>query len=155
MAYKGVGLAVARGVPYTFAWAHTIGTTDADVTDDKNKPMSLDYTEDATTTDHRDGNSSVFAISADEPVHSITIRAQVVATTGTNTAAQARLHAIPPDLLSYVTLASGTAYFNGIWIYKGGATFSNTPDSATEMTMTLYRHGFDVETPTTFAAGTF
>jgi hypothetical protein len=155
MAFKGVGLAVARGVPYTFAWAHTVGTTDATVSDVNNKPMSFQYTEDANTTDHRDGNSAVFAVSADEPVHSITIRTQVVATSGANTAAQARLHAIPPDLLSYVTLAAGPAYYNGTWLYKGGASFENIPDGATEMTMTLFRHGFDVETPTTFAAGTF
>lgn len=152
MAFKGAGKAVAKGVPYTFAWSHDGTTTDATVTAADNKPMSLDYTHDVPSTDHRDGNSAVFAVTFDEPTHTISIRTVTVGSTGTNTAAQARIHAIYPDVGTYVTLASGAAYLNGTWLYKGGASVSHTPDGPVEVSMTLYRHGFDVEAATSFAA---
>lgn len=161
MAFKGIGRAVAKGVPFTFAWARA-GTTAQTVAADDNRAMGLDYTHDVTSTDHRDGNSAVFATSFDEPVHSITIRTIPVGDATTNTAAQARLHGISPDVGTAVTLSGGPAYFTagtaisgagtGSWIYKGGASVSYTPDGVAEVTMTLYRHGFDVEAPTTFAA---
>lgn len=154
MAFKGVGRAISKGVPFTFAWAHS-GTTSQTVAADDNRPMGFDYTHDVSSTDHRDGNSTVFGVSFDEPVHQITIRTVPVGDATTNTPAQARLHGIAPDVGTYVTLANGPAYFNsasGAWLYKGGASVAYSPDGPTEVTMTLYRHGFDVEAPTTFAA---
>lgn len=161
MAFKGIGRAVAKGVPYTFAWAKT-GTTSQTVAADDNRAMGLDYTHDVSSTDHRDGTSAVFACTFDEPVHQISIRTVPVGDSTTNTSAQAQLHGIAPDIGTAVTLAGGPAYFTGgtaitgagtgSWIYKGGASVSYTPDGVAEVTMTLYRHGFDVQAPTTFAA---
>lgn len=161
MAHKGIGIAVSKGVPFAFAWTRDI-STNADVGATHNKAMGLDYTHDVTSTDHRDGTSAVFAVSFDEPVHTISIRTIPVGiTSGNNTAVQARLHAITPDVGTAVILSGGPAYFTadtsitgaatGSWIYKGGASISYTPDGVTEISMTLYRHGFDVESPTEFA----
>lgn len=151
MAFKGVGRAVSKGVPYTFAWAHS-GTTAQTVAADDNRAMAFDYTHDVASTDHRDGNSSVYGFSFDEPVHQITIRTVPVGDSTANTAVQARLHGITPDVGTYVTLAGGPSYFNGTWLYKGGGSVQYQSDGVTEVSMTLYRHGFDVEAPTTFAA---
>lgn len=162
MAFKGIGIAVSKGVPFAFAWARA-GTTAAAVDAGDNKAVGFDYTHDVTSTDHRDGTSAVFAVSFDEPVHTISIRTIPVGITGgVNTAVQARLHAITPDVGTAVILSGGPAYFtadksitgaaDGSWIYKGGASISYTPDGVTEISMTLYRHGFDVESPTEFAA---
>jgi len=161
MAFKGIGRAVSKGVPYTFAWARGIGTT-ATVAADDNRAIGFDYTHDVTATDHRDGTSAVFATTFDEPVHTISIRTIPVGNSTTNTGDRARLHGITPDIGTAVTLANGPAYFTGgtaitgagtaSWIYKGGASISYTPDGVTEVSMTLYRHGFNVEAPTTFAA---
>jgi hypothetical protein len=151
MAFKGVGRAVSKGVPFTFAWARDAATTDATVAADDNRAMAFDYTHDVASTDHRDGNSTVYAVTFDEPVHQITIRTVPVGDSATNNATQARIHGIVPDIGTYVTLAGGPAYFNGTWIYKGGGSVSYQPDGVTEVSMTLFRHGFDVETPTTFA----
>jgi len=160
MAFKGVGRAVAKGVPFTFTWARDGATTDVTVGTDDNRAMGFDYTHEVPSTDHRDGNSTVFAVSFDEPVHQITIRTVPVGDASTNTAAQARLHGIVPDVGTAVTLTGGPEYFKdgaaingktGSWIYKGGGTVGYTPDGLTEVTMTLYRHGFDIDNPTTFA----
>lgn len=158
MAFKGIGKAVARGVPFTFAWSKLEGTDYAGASDD-NKAMSLDYTHDAQHTDHRDGNSAVYGITFDEPTHTITIRA-VPTGNATNTVDRARLNAVPPDVGTAVVLAGGPVYFTGgsaiagsagSWIYKGGGSVSYTPDGPVEITMPLYRHGFSVEAPTSFA----
>jgi hypothetical protein len=154
MAFKGVGKAVSKGVPFTFAWSRDGVTTDVTINDTDNKAMGFDYTHDVSSTDHRDGTSAVFAVTFDEPVHQIAIRTVPVGTTGgtnPNTPAQARTNAVAPDIGTYVTLAGGPAFFNGTWLYKGGASVSYTPDGVTEVSMTLYRHGFDVEAATSFA----
>ncbi len=152
MAFKGVGRAVAKGVPFTFTWARDGATTDVTVGTDDNRAMGFDYTHEVPSTDHRDGNSTVYAVSFDEPVHQITIRTVPVGDASTNTAAQARLHGCVPDVGTYVTLAAGPAFFNGTWLYKGGGSVSYSPDGVTEVSMTLFRHGFDVESATSFAA---
>ncbi len=152
MAFKGVGRAVSKGVPFTFTWTRDGATTDITVETGDNKAIGFDYTHDVPSTDHRDGNSAVFAVTFDEPTHTINIRFIPVGDVSTNTAAQARIHAITPDIGTYVTLGAGPAYFNGTWLYKGGGSISYTPDGVTDGTMTLYRHGFDVEAATSFAA---
>jgi len=159
MAFKGIGRAVSKGIPFAFAWAHNGGKDQAiEATD--NKAMGFDYTHDVASSDHRDGTSAVFACSFDEPVHTISIRIIPIGDSSINTAEQARLHGIVPDVGTAVTLTGGPEYFKdgaaitgktGSWIYKGGGTVGYTPDGLTEVTMTLYRHGFDIDNPTTFA----
>lgn len=152
MAFKGIGRAVAKGVPFTFVWTHVggSGSVSTTIAADDNRAMGLDYTHDVSSTDHRDGTSAVFAVTFDEPVHQISIRTMPVGDATTNTADQARLHGIAPDIGSSVALAGNgvPVYFTGNWTYKGGCSVSYTPDGAAELTMTLYRHGFDVEQPT-------
>lgn len=143
MAFKGVGRASAKGVPFTFAWT---GDTTS-VLADHNRGMSLDYTHDVQATVHRDGKSLPFAVTVDDPSHSISIRIIPVAPSGTNTLAGAQSTIRVPDVLSAVTLAgSHHDDFDGSWLYQGGATISFTPDGLTEISMTLHRYGFDLGT---------
>lgn len=149
MAFKGVGRAFAKGVPFTFVWTGHSVTVAAD----DNRPMSIDYTHDVNTTVHRDGLSAVFAVSSDEPEHVITIRTVPVAPSTTNTIAGAKTTHTLPDILTNVTLAnSPRAGFDGSWLYRGGGSISYTPDGAPEMSMTLYRYGNDVESPQSLTA---
>jgi hypothetical protein len=141
MAFKGVGRAVAKGLPFTFSWSGD----STPVLADNNRAMGLDYTHDVQSTVHRDGNSVPFAVTADVPEHAISIRTIPVAPSDTNTLVGAKSMIRIPDVLTYVTLASSPhADFDGTWLYRGGATISYTPDGLPEISMTLYRYGFDV-----------
>ena len=137
---KGVGRFVVKGVhgDATFTGAVQVLPT-------SNKLVSAGYRPDFAVSEHRDGKGSVFAATADEPVHRLSIRMHPIAPLLDNTLAGAKSQVTLPDRLGVVTLANmPRGNMNGDWYFVGGSIDLST-DGLVELSMELSRFGTDAE----------
>lgn len=147
MAIRGVGRFVIAGVhgTVTFTGAVAVAAT-------SNKMDSVNLRPEFSVVEHRDGKSAVFAATADEPVHRLTIRFTPISDVAANTLVTAKANITLPDRLAIVTLAGfARSNINGDWYFAGGGIDheKGTPVGAT---MELIRFGPDPENPSITSA---
>lgn len=143
MAIQGVGRFVVKGVQgnLTYTGAVTVAAG-------SNKMVGASFRDEFNVTEHRDGTSGVFAVTADDPVFRLSVRFIPTADAGTNTLVNSQTNITLPTRLSVVALAGfGRANINGNWYYQGGS-IDHSPDSPVELSMDLARYGTDPESPT-------
>lgn len=137
---KGVGRFVVKGVHGDVTYTGAV-----QVLPTSNKMVDASYRPEFNVSEHRDGKSSVFAATADEPVHRCSIRFHPIAPLLDNSLAGAKSTITLPDRLGVVTLANmGRANFNGDWYFHGGSIQHST-DGLVELSMELARYGPDAE----------
>lgn len=137
---KGVGRFVVKGVhgDVTYTGAVAVLAT-------SNKLVDASYEPDFNVSEHRDGKGSVFAVTADEPVHRMTIQFHPIAPVADNSLAGAKSTVTLPDRLGVVTLANmSRANMNGDWYFVGGGINKST-DQIVSANMRLSRFGPDAE----------
>jgi hypothetical protein len=140
MAILGVGKFVVKGVQGNVAYT---GVVSVSMSSDNTKLMGASLRNEFGVTEHRDGVSNVFSVTADEPIHRLSIRFVPTATTATPTLANAKANVVLPERLATVTLAGfGNTNIDGAWFYVGGS-IDYSPDSPVELSMELTRYGTD------------
>lgn len=135
---KGIGRYLVKGVHGTMAFTGAVA-----IGDTNSKLMSASLQDDFSATPHRDGKSEVFAVTADQPIQSLSIRWVPIAPVG-GTLANAKANFTLPPRLGVVTLTGfGNNRFDGTWHYVGGG--GELSSDVGEVSMNLQRYGSDPE----------
>lgn len=144
MALIGIGRYVVKGIHGKFD--DTTGFVSAygavTVTSSNSKVMGVGRRDEFPIAEHRDGTSSVFAVTADEPIFRLSIRWTPMSPSSSGSLALARTNMVLPDPLDIVTLAGfGNNQIDGAWYYTGGGSIDLSSDGLVEASMELSRYG--------------
>lgn len=128
----GIGRYVVKGVHGTIAYTGQLSTS--------NKVTDVTYSEQFNVQEHRDGLSSVFAVTADEPYKEINVTFTPIAPTGTATLAGAKAGVVLPTPLSVITIAGHPGSIaDGDYTYISGSIRLSTDNTAViDMTIRKY-----------------
>ena len=95
----GIGRFVVKGVHGTISYTGLLSSKD------QSKVSDLSYTKQFNVSEHRDGLSSVFAVTADEPVEEISVTFTPIAANDAANLAGAKASVVLPSPLSVVSVA--------------------------------------------------
>lgn len=139
----GIGRYVVKGIHGTVEYTGLLSTS--------NKVSDLSYSKQFGVSEHRDGQSSVFSVTADEPVEEISVTFTPIAPILTATIAGAKAALVVPDPLGVVTVASTPGGITaGAYSYISGSIRMSTDNTAViDMVIRKYA-GFTSDAPTSF-----